>query len=130
MEMVLRPSAARIDCQRNNAVRNILAILLAHEIARLPGQPEEIRRVLFHQQRTLGAVNAVSRHQQILQRAIAIFKDHISGIGFHFGTWRRVLMLQLVGQALLKDNLTQRIRVSGQLPVAKTCRCGNNDNGQ
>ena len=117
MEMVLRASAARVDRQRYRVIGNRRAVALAHDLTPLPGLPEEVRRQRVQQQRAFGAVNAVGRHQQILQRAVTIFKQHIAALEVHFGARRRVLLLLLMGDALLQNNLAQRVRVARVQPV-------------
>ena len=106
MEVVLRAPAARVNRQRYRVIINRRAAALAHNFAPLPRLPEEIRRQRIQQQRTFGSVNTVGRHQQILQRAVAIFKQHVAAFQVHFRARRRVLMLLLIGYALLQDNMT------------------------
>ena len=91
--------------------------MLAHDFTPLPGLPEEVRRQGIEQQRAFGAVNAVSGHQQILQRAIAVFKQDIAALQVHFHAGRGILALLLIGDALLQNNFAQRIRVAGMEPV-------------
>lgn len=105
MEMVLRTSTARVDRQRYRVIRNRRAVALAHDFTPLPGLPEKVRRQRIQQQRAFGAVDAVGRHQQILQRAVTVFKQHIAALEVHFRARRRVLLLLLMGYALLQDNL-------------------------
>ncbi len=104
--------------------------MLAHDFAPLPGLPEEVRRQGIKQQWTFGAVNTVSRHQQILQRAIAVFKQHIAALEIHFRAGRGILVLLLVGDALLQNNFAQRIRVAGMKPVVAAGHRRHNDHQQ
>ncbi|MNR42300.1 hypothetical protein D3C85_1608000 [compost metagenome] len=70
----------------------------------------------FSEQRAFGAVDAVRRHQEILQRAIAVFKHHIPGVRFDLRARRGLAVVQLIRQTLVENDMAQRVRIAGLHP--------------
>ena len=130
MEMILRASAARVDGQRDRLIRYGRATVLAHDFASLPGLPEEVRRQRFKQQRAFSAVDTVGWHQQILQRAIAVLKQDIAALQVHFRAGRGIVILLLMRDALLQNNVTQRVTVAGMKPVVAASHRRHNHHHQ
>lgn len=106
MKVVLRAPCRGVNRQRNGAVRHLGSALQGHKAARLPGQPEKVRRMRFGQQRALGAVDAIGRHQQVLQRPVAVFKYHIACIRFHLRTRCQVTILDLIRHTLVENDMS------------------------
>lgn len=116
MKMILRAPGRRINRERDGAVRHFRTALHAHKVARLPRQPEEIGRLRLGQQRAFGTVDTVRRHQQILQRPVAIFKHHVTGIRFHLRARRGIAVLLLIWNTLFENDMTQCVRITGLHP--------------
>ena len=101
MEMVLRTSGTGVNGQRNRAIRHFRPPRVAHDGAPLPRLPEEVRRQRIKQQRAFCAIDTVSGHQQILQRAVAVFKQHIAALGVNVDAGFRRPVLLLIWHVLL-----------------------------
>ncbi len=86
MEMVLRTPCRELIVSENGAVRHLGSTLQGHKAARLPRQPEKVRRMSFGQQRALGAVDAICCISRYCSGPLRSLNTHIACIRFHLRT--------------------------------------------